>query len=414
MSTAPATVHLHIGLHKTGTTYLQNLLKANRAGLRTHGMYFPGGPGETQQAFAVWDLQGRRPRAVQDTRIGGSWDALVSAVNACGAAAALISEEHLSVSTRKQAKRAVASFPGAEVRVVITVRDLARVAVSAWQEEVKNDKTWTWQQFAESIRDPRAVARSPARGFWLRQDLPKICELWEAAVPADRITIVTVPPDGAPADVLLHRFCSVVGVDAASLTEQPAWRNETVGVAATEVIRRVNERLGQRLNQRQHDKVIKRTVVQRLATRSEPVRFALPEEELPWITRRAGEMRAAVEGRGYRVVGDLDDLRPRSRAGGRRPDDATVEELLEASLDTAALLAEEYGRVWWQSKRSTIEEGVDRGDAASRARGVVFRIQRRAAQLADRNPAAARALSLVLKLRARSSARAAGTLEEQA
>jgi hypothetical protein len=194
MSTAPATVHLHIGLHKTGTTYLQNLLKANRAGLRTHGMYFPGGPGETQQAFAVWDLQGRRPRAVQDTRIGGSWDALVSAVNACGAAAALISEEHLSVSTRKQAKRAVASFPGAEVRVVITVRDLARVAVSAWQEEVKNDKTWTWQQFAESIRDPRAVARSPARGFWLRQDLPKICELWEAAVPADRITIVTVPP----------------------------------------------------------------------------------------------------------------------------------------------------------------------------------------------------------------------------
>ncbi len=73
MSSPPATVYLHIGLHKTGTTYLQNLLKANREGLRAQQIYYPGGPGEPQQAFAVWDLQGRRPRGVHDTRIGGSW-----------------------------------------------------------------------------------------------------------------------------------------------------------------------------------------------------------------------------------------------------------------------------------------------------------------------------------------------------
>jgi hypothetical protein len=319
----------------------------------------------------------------------------------------LVSEEHLSVSTLKQAKRAVASFPHAEVRVVITARDLARVAVSAWQEEVKNDQTWTWEQFVTSIRDPREIARSPARGFWLRQDLPKICELWEAAVPADRITVVTVPPPGAPAGTLLERFCSVVGIDAASLTEVPAWTNETVGVAATEVIRRVNERLGHRLNQRQHDKVIKRTVVHQLAGRGETVRFTLPEEELPWISARAGEMRTVVENRGYRVVGDLDDLRPRSTAGGRRPDDATTEELLEASLDAASLLAEEYARLWWQRKRTSVEEGEDQGNLASRARGVMFRSQRQAAYLADRSPTAARVLRLVLTLRDRASARAA-------
>jgi hypothetical protein len=413
MSKEPATVHLHIGLHKTGTTYLQNMLKANRSILRAQGVCFPGGQGETQQAFAVWDLQGRRPRAVQDTRIGGSWDALVAAVGTSGAAKALISEEHLSVSTLKQAKRAVASFPDAEVRVVITARDLARVAVSAWQEEVKNDQTWTWEQFAASIRNPREIARSPARGFWLRQDLPKICELWEAVVPADRITVVTVPPAGAPPGTLLERFCSVVGIDAASLTEEPAWTNETVGVAATEVIRRVNERLGHRLNQRQHDKVIKRTVVHRLASRAESVRFTLPEEELPWIIERAGEMRAAVESRGYRVVGDLDDLRPRRAVGGRRPDDATPDELLEASLDAAALLAEEYARLWWQRKRSSVEEGADAGNLASRARGVLFRSQRQAAYLADRSPTAAGVLRLVLRFRDRARTRATNRAGDQ-
>jgi hypothetical protein len=408
VSAAPGTLYLHIGLHKTGTTYLQNLLKANRAILRTQGIYFPGGQGETQQAFAVWDLQGRRPRGVDDTRIGGSWDALASAVHACGAATALISEEHLSVSTVKQAKRAVASFPDSDVRVVITARDLARVAVSAWQEEVKNDQTWTWEQFAASIRNPGETARSPARGFWLRQDLPRICGLWELAVPADSITIVTVPPAGAPPTVLLERFASVIGFDPSALTEQPAWSNETVGVAATEVIRRVNERLGHRLNQRQHDKVIKRIVVRCLGSRREGARFSLPEEELPWVTARAQEMQEAVRVRGYRVVGELDELCPRAQSGGRRPDDASADELAEAALDAAAVLAEEYARLWWQRKRHGIEDGVDEGDVASRARGMVFRAERRAAELADRNPAAARAVALALQLRDGARRRALG------
>lgn len=405
---APATVYLHIGLHKTGTTYLQNLLKANRETLRKQHVYFPGGPGEPQQAFGVWDLQGRRPRGVHDTRIGGSWGALVEAVNTSGSPTALISEEHLSVSTMRQVKQAVASFPDSEVRVLVTARDLGRVAVSAWQEEVKNDQTWTWEQFAAAIREPEEIAKSPARGFWLRQDLPKICELWEAAVPAERITVVTVPQVGAAADVLLNRFATVVGFDASSLTEKPAWSNETVGVAATEVIRRVNERLGHRLNQRQHDKVIKRTIVHGLAKAAEPVRFTLPEEELPWITLRAEEMIAAAHSRGYRVVGDLDELRPQRGEGGRRPDDATVEELLKASLDAVALLAEEYAALWWQRKRRNVEEGSEEGGLASRTRGVVFRTQRRAARLADANPVAAGALRWALKVRDRARDRTLG------
>ncbi len=290
--------------------------------------------------------------------------------------------------------------------MLVTARDLGRVAVSAWQEEVKNDQTWTWDQFAAAIREPEEIAKSPARGFWLRQDVAKICELWEAAVPAERITIITVPPAGAGAGVLLERFATVIGFDASSLTEKPAWSNETVGVAATEVIRRVNERLGHRLNQRQHDKVIKRTLVHGLAKISEPVRFTLPEEELPWITVRAEEMIATIRGRGYQVVGDLDELRPQRRQCGRRPDDATVEELLEASLDALALLAEEYAALWWQRKRRTVVEGFEEGGLASRTRGAIFRGQRRAAGLADANPVAAGALRLVLRARDRARERA--------
>jgi hypothetical protein len=407
MAEPAADVYLHIGLHKTGTTYLQNVLRANREGLRAQGVEFTGGPGEPVQAFAVWDLQGRRPRGVADKRIAGSWDALVDAVNTCGLPTALISEERLSLASLKQARKAVTSFPDSQVHVVVTGRDLGRVVVSAWQEEIKNDQTWTWQEFVDAVKDEAQIATSPARGFWLRQDLAKICETWEASVPAERLHVVTVPPSGASPELLLERFASVVGFDASRLTEEPVWNNETVGVAATEVLRRVNERFGGRLNQRAYDRVIKFTVVQMLAKRTETVRFGLPEEELGWILARAEEFIAFLRDRGYPVTGDLDELRPRLRSGSRRPDDATESELLEASLDALALLAERYATTWWLRRSASLDAPYSRtGDLASKARGAVFRGQRSAATLADRSPAAAKALALVLRARDRARSRA--------
>lgn len=400
---APGTVFLHIGLHKTGTTYLQSLMRANRDALREQGVEFTAGPGEPVQAFAVWDLQGRRPRGAEDRRIAGSWPALVDAIHASGQPTALISEERLSLSTVKQARTAARAFPRSEVHVVVTVRDLARVAVSAWQEEVKNDHTWTWREFAAAVRDPSQLARNPARGFWLRQDLVSICEVWEAAVPISRIHVVTVPQAPAPPQELVDRFASVVGFDATRFGAEAAWSNETVGVAATEVIRRVNERLDGRLNQRQHDHVVKATVVPMLAKRTEPVRFTLPADEFEWVGARAAEMTELLAARGYPVVGSLDELRPQLLPG-RRPDDATDEELLEASLDALALLSERFATAWWQ-RRTPDDAGDRKADVASLARGAVFRGQRKAADLADRNPAAAKAMEVVLKARGRGRAR---------
>jgi len=406
VSPAPERVFLHIGLHKTGTTYLQNLLAANRQQLRGHGVDYPGGKDEPVQAFAALDLQGRRPRGYNDKRVEGSWEALVAAIQARGLPTALVSDERLSMSTLKQVRRAAGSFPDSEVHVVVTVRDLGRIAVSAWQEDVKSDETWTWQQFAAAIKDPEQIAKAPARGFWLRQDIPKICETWEAAVPAARVHVVTVPRSGASPDELVRRLAAVVGFDAVILAEPAAWTNETVGVAATEVIRRVNERLAGRLNQREHDRAIKNTLVPMLAQRTEPVRFGLPEEDVAWASRRADEMIAALRDRDYPVEGDLDELRVEFRTGSRRPDDPDDAELLDASVDALALLAEEYATSWWVRRKASIEADLGAPNLASKARGAVFRSQRRAAELADRSSLAARAVASVLRARDRARVRA--------
>ncbi len=402
---APRTVYLHVGLHKTGTTYLQNVMRANREALHAQQVEFPGGDGGPAQFQAVLDLQGRQPRGVSDRRISGSWDRLVADVNASSLPVALISEERLSLSTLKQVRRAVGAFPDSEVHVIVTVRDLGRVTVSAWQQEIQNDQSWTWHDYVEGIKDPERAATSPARPFWMRQDLTKICEMWESAVPAARLHVVTVPPSGGPPGELLSRFASVVGVDPAKLVAEPAWTNEMVGAAATEVIRRVNERLQGRLNAWQHEKVLKMALAQPLARRTEAERFTVPTEEIPWMTERAEAFIEAVTARGYPVVGNLDDLHPRAGVG-RRPDDASDAELLDAALDALTLLSEDYAKKLWTRKRASIEDVDERGGLRSRVRAIVFRAQRGAARFADKNVLAAKGMRQVLRIRDRARVRA--------
>jgi hypothetical protein len=387
------TVYLHIGLHKTGTTYLQGLMRANRERMREQGVEYPGSAGGPAQSLAVWDLQGGRPGDSDDKRIPGSWAAIVDAIHASPCERALISVEWLSLSSVKQVRRAVRSFTDAEVHVIVTVRDLGRVAVSAWQEEIKNEQTWTWSEFVAGIKDPDRLALNPARGFWLRQDVLRVCEKWETAVPAERIHIVTVPHPPTPTSELLARFAGVVGFDPRLFTEEPAWTNETIGVAATEVIRRLNIRLGGRLNRRMHGMLVKGTLSPMLGRRTDPVRFTLPLEEYGWVTERAEAMISGLRERGYPIVGDLDELRPRPR-DGRRPDDASDEELLEASLDALALLSERFAKAWWQRKAP--DEPAE-SSLRSRTRGLVFRGRRKAAEVAGRSPTAVKAMTAVVR-----------------
>jgi len=387
---------LHVGMHKTGTTYVQQLMRANRKPLRAHGVLYPGGKGFPSQVFAVWDLLGRRPRGSgPDNRITGAWPALVEGVRAADDPTVLVSDEHLSLASGRQVRTAVSAFPDHEVHVLATVRDLVRVVTSAWQEEVKNRGTWTWAEFAAAIRDPARRGTSPARGFWARQDAPAILSTWAEVVPTERIHLVTVPPTGSSPTLLVERLGSVMGLDPANLTEPAAWANETVGLVGTELIRRLNPMLAG-LNQRQFDRAMKLTMVRVMAERAETVRLSLPQQDLDWAVAMGERMTGSLREAGYPIVGDLADLTPQP-VPGRQPADVSDTELLDTALVTLAGLAEQYASTWWAERgpeREVDSHGLTRG--ASRARAVGFKAKRAAARAADRVPLAGRALGAYL------------------
>jgi len=395
-------VILHIGLPKTGTTYLQTLFAANRSALAEQGIYYPGEPGEPSQHMAAWDLRGQRARGARDIRQVGQWDALCTAVRSTPLPTALISAELLSALTRRQAARAVNGFPDHDVHVVVTCRDVGRVLVSAWQQGIRCGHTSTWREFVAAVQDPAERGRHPARGFWMRFDLPAILTVWGTAQPADRITVVTVPPAGAPPEQLLRRMAEVVGFDLRPLREPPRNDNASLGVAGTEVVRRLNIALGRRLNERQYNLVVGGALAPALSREGTDHRYGLPEADMPWAEAEANRQMTAVRAGGYPVVGDLGDLLPRREAGTRRPDDASDEELLNAAMLALTTVTDWSARLWWRRRKDDQPQVAPAGvrvAATSAGRAAGFRARQFVADLADRNKLVSRAIGAYLQRR---------------
>jgi hypothetical protein len=385
-------VYLHIGLHKTGTSYLQGLWAANRAGLADQGVHYCGADGEPAQRLAAMDALGHRARGTDDTRVSGQWQALVDATARSALPVALVSAEGLSVARPRQVRQIVASFPDREVHVVVTCRDLGRVLVSSWQEAVKNDGTWTWPQYAAAVADPDGRGRSPGRGFWLAQDLPAILATWRRWVPADRIHVVTVPPPAAAPGELHRRVGAVVGYDPAALTAPAEWDNASLGAAGTELVRRLNVALGHRLNQRQHDHVVKSVIVRQLVGSGRGDRYGLPDRDRGWVEAAARDQIAGVRAAGVQVTGELADLLPRVDPTARDPQQAGTAELLEAAVVALTGVSERYATRWWREVRGRggAAEVALRVRTSSALRAVSFRARRAAATVADRNRFAGR------------------------
>jgi hypothetical protein len=169
----------------------------------------------------------------------------------------VLSNELMAALPSGRVGRLVEAFAPAEIRVVVTGRDPARVIPSAWQTTIRNGvKTFSWGEFSSNIcSDPPSQAASP-RGteatpeghlgteglntwFWRQHDLGQVITRWSQFVPPERITLVTVPPPGADRDTVAVRFGNAIGVDLAGLS-QPARGNSALGAYSTELVRRVS------------------------------------------------------------------------------------------------------------------------------------------------------------------------------
>jgi FtsZ-binding cell division protein ZapB len=337
---------LHVGLPKSGTTYLQAVLGENkeRLGERAHLLY----PCKTwdDQVLAARDVLSANPHGVADPKVEGAWQRLIDEV-APWEGDAVVSMEWLGSAEPGQARRIVESAAPAQVQVVVTARDLARTIPAAWQEFVQNWEQWTWPEFLRAVTSENPRGTPAGNMFWVQQDLGRVLAVWRDVLPSRQIHVVTLPHPGAPAGELWSRFASVLGIDGSEYDAGGRGSNESLGLESAELMLRLNLLSRQQgVEWPAYNEMLKHALAKRgLSKRKHrESTLVLPPEYTEWTLARTAEQVSAVKASGAHVVGDLAELQPVFGQTGMQPDEVRAEILLEAALEGLVAVTRDRGQ----------------------------------------------------------------------
>lgn len=326
-------LYIHIGLQKTGTSYLQSIFWASSHAVHDQGVAMV--PGSKRETFHLMlQVRGRYNPRLDPPEVATALERLREQLRACSGTAALITEESLAPARVDQIETLLEAAADREVHVVVTARDIGRQVPSAWQQHLKSGGSTTVEAYLNAIIDGQS---RPARQFWANQNLLDVLGRWQrGGVAADRIHVVTVPPAGSPKNLLLDRFCGVLDIDPRSLSTDAYRGNDSLGRAQAELLRKVNAELPRELRRRQtYGDVGKRFFAIGVLGEQAGERFLLPGSYQRWCDEQAEAVVSGLQEGGFRISGDLDDLRSRPEAFG--PEDLHVEPDLVLDSATAAI-----------------------------------------------------------------------------
>ncbi len=335
---------VHIGPHKTGTTGLQAALFAARASLDRQGVYYAS-EGRHAMTAVLAGLQ--LPNAWADDKDPPprwKWDRLLAKVRGTKADRVVISSEFFSDGKPDAIRKVIEELDPSKVQVVVTLRPLAKIMPSQWQQWVQNQWTMPLDEWVRSLLDkPDGTA---GRTFWRRHRHDLLIKRWAEIVGADRVTAIAL--DDGDHDMVLRVFERLTGVQPGTLEPVTTLSNRSMTVPEIEVIRTFNVAYkAEKLSRKVYTRVIRFGATALMEHR--PPNPDEPKIELPeWSREPVGAMaRQVIEGirdSGVRVIGDLEGLAQVPESRGMPDGPVAVSPEVAASAVMGVLLASGLAR----------------------------------------------------------------------
>jgi hypothetical protein len=304
---AAGTRLLHIGPHKTGTTTVQGAFFLARERLASQGVVYPGKG--RQPLASVLAVTGQPPLLGDPPPKIDYWNTLVGNIRAAGSQRVVLSSEFFDEADDATARRVVEDLGGPQVHVVVTLRPLASIIPSQWQQYLQNGYCFPYLEWLEGIlSDP---PRTPTPGFWRRHGHDKLIARWAAAAGVRNLTVIVM--DESDPLMLLRTFESMVGLPGGFLKAQEGAVNRSLTLAEAELVRLLNEEFRrQGWPERRYPTFMRDGAVAQMKAGRRPS----PDEEKiltpAWALKRAAEIGAEMAGNisalGVRVIGDLASL----------------------------------------------------------------------------------------------------------
>lgn len=192
---------IHVGQMKSGTTFIQQILKHNKKNIMDKGFLYPGEL--LNQQHACYGICGKNIPWVTPnkrwTQLGN--DVLEEINSATGNV--IMSAEALSCMNESGIEQFVESLGGID-KVVITVRNLHKTLSSAWQQSLKGGSTKSINEFFHGLVE----TRQDENGFWRNYAFGNTAKWWAKYAEVN----IVVASESNDKYKIWEDFSSVVGL----------------------------------------------------------------------------------------------------------------------------------------------------------------------------------------------------------
>lgn len=300
---------LHVGPHKTGTTSVQQAFHTSRHALARQGIAYAGADSQPMvQVQTLVDAYTDRD-VVGSARTLRPWKSFAREVRRSRARCVVVSSEFFADARPAAIERAVDDLGRSQLHVVVTLRPIAGLLASQWQQYVQSGlradlDTW----LTAMLHEADTTRLTPT--FWWRHRHDRLVERWAAAVGADHLTVVVA--DRSRPDHLLRVFEQLTGAAEGTLSAEDDLANRSLTWPEVELIREFNRQFTKaKLPKEMHLQAMRLGAARYLQARprdaSEP-RVRAPQWALDEAAGIGAEMAGTIAASGVRVVGDLADL----------------------------------------------------------------------------------------------------------
>lgn len=309
---------LHIGPHKTGSTAIQDALHQARREMASQGVRYASARRHDGPA-ARWVTDRMIPG--QDAARGQRlWEEVVAAMRDRSYARRVFSSEFLSDATDAQIDRIVDALGADQTYVVLTLRPIAKILPSQYQQSVHRGSVAPYQPWLEQVlRFPDSPI---ALRFWRRHRHDELVRRWGERLGFDRVIALVV--DASDFSMAPRSFEGLLGLAAGTLADKKVMANRSYTLAELELVRRFHEqaRAEGMTEARRHRLILRasRHVKSRVPEKGE-AKLYTPDWAVEAANGVGQETIDNLSRYGVRIIGDLNSL-------------------AEASLDTGVEVAD--------------------------------------------------------------------------
>lgn len=177
-----------------------------REAMAEHGVEYAGRRRHSRQA-AVGIAYATPPEGYSDN-LEVKWKKLAAKVRNSSAERIIISSELLARTSQTRGRMLVEDL-GGNVHLVLTLRPLAAILPSRWQQSIQDEYRVGYAGWLEGVFGQES-GQSTRPDFWLRYDLAGHLRRWGPVVGEKNITFVMLDP--ADRGMLLHSFEQLLGL----------------------------------------------------------------------------------------------------------------------------------------------------------------------------------------------------------